>query len=408
MFTLSCQGCFAALPGAELVFRTIQEGLVHQGYKAVGALGQWGPAFMSALKQYQKAQGYAYTGGKPEYWSVQALLAPTVGGPAFWEWAAAYQQATGTKPVETVFNTQLALRRLSFDVGPIDGLMGPKTLAAIKSWQKTKGLLQTGQLDAAQLTVLTVEGVQPALAEAAAEEAASQAIAAGAPVIEVPDESVLQPKFIVIRDPATQAVVRVEKLVPIPKKLVPWMWIGLGTAAVLGIGGAIALVVRAKRKPEAPRMLPSATMGDAAMPRSMHIASAEVSLQKALDNVWRCDERSALPFAGCKVARFEIHKALREIDAVMWHAERGEESTSADELTRLEQARRLRAGHREPLSMGDPHVNLRTHKRDFKTYEENARAQWKAGNVEASAYWTRAAEGERRQMQWHRDHPKGY
>lgn len=44
---------------------------------------------------------------------------------------------------------QAALKRHGFDPGPIDGLMGPKTLAAIRAFQKAKGLVVDGMAGSA-------------------------------------------------------------------------------------------------------------------------------------------------------------------------------------------------------------------------------------------------------------------
>ena len=50
--------------------------------------------------------------------------------------------------LSTVGGVQFALRRLEFDPGPLDGLMGPKTQAGIKSFQNASNLSSTGIADA--------------------------------------------------------------------------------------------------------------------------------------------------------------------------------------------------------------------------------------------------------------------
>lgn len=47
-----------------------------------------------------------------------------------------------------VRSAQQALERLGIDVGPIDGILGPRTQAALRSFQQSKGLARTGRLDA--------------------------------------------------------------------------------------------------------------------------------------------------------------------------------------------------------------------------------------------------------------------
>jgi peptidoglycan hydrolase-like protein with peptidoglycan-binding domain len=47
-----------------------------------------------------------------------------------------------------VRGAQQALRDKGFDPGPIDGVMGPRTTAALRDFQSKEGLMATGQLDA--------------------------------------------------------------------------------------------------------------------------------------------------------------------------------------------------------------------------------------------------------------------
>ncbi|WP_200347347.1 peptidoglycan-binding domain-containing protein, partial [Halochromatium glycolicum] len=49
---------------------------------------------------------------------------------------------------ETVEALQAASRAQGFNPGPIDGLLGPRTTAAIKDFQRDRGLRVTGKLDA--------------------------------------------------------------------------------------------------------------------------------------------------------------------------------------------------------------------------------------------------------------------
>ncbi len=44
-----------------------------------------------------------------------------------------------------VIETQKSLIRLGYTLGGVDGRLGPQTVVAIKSYQKSKGLLETGQ-----------------------------------------------------------------------------------------------------------------------------------------------------------------------------------------------------------------------------------------------------------------------
>jgi hypothetical protein len=53
-----------------------------------------------------------------------------------------------TRDQESIRQAQMALRDAGFDPGRIDGLMGPKTQAALRQFQGEQGLPQTGKLDA--------------------------------------------------------------------------------------------------------------------------------------------------------------------------------------------------------------------------------------------------------------------
>jgi peptidoglycan hydrolase-like protein with peptidoglycan-binding domain len=58
---------------------------------------------------------------------------------------------------ETVRSAQQALNDKGFNVGTVDGQMGPNTEAAIKKFQQSKGLPQSGNLDEQTLAALGVE-----------------------------------------------------------------------------------------------------------------------------------------------------------------------------------------------------------------------------------------------------------
>jgi peptidoglycan hydrolase-like protein with peptidoglycan-binding domain len=58
---------------------------------------------------------------------------------------AAYVSAQTAADVERV---QHALKQAGHDPGPVDGVMGAQTRAALEAYQKQRGLRVTGQLDA--------------------------------------------------------------------------------------------------------------------------------------------------------------------------------------------------------------------------------------------------------------------
>ncbi len=61
------------------------------------------------------------------------------------------------RPVESILEAQIALARLGFSSGPIDGVPGGQTAAALLAFQQSRGLPPTSRLDPATLAVLTLD-----------------------------------------------------------------------------------------------------------------------------------------------------------------------------------------------------------------------------------------------------------
>ena len=57
-------------------------------------------------------------------------------------------------PSASVKKLQQELGQLNYYEGPVDGLMGPQTIAAIQDLQRQAGLPQTGQMNAATQAAL--------------------------------------------------------------------------------------------------------------------------------------------------------------------------------------------------------------------------------------------------------------
>jgi peptidoglycan hydrolase-like protein with peptidoglycan-binding domain len=57
----------------------------------------------------------------------------------------------------TVRNVQQALQNKGYDVGTIDGVMGPRTKSALREFQQQQGLNRSGQLDQPTLSALDVQ-----------------------------------------------------------------------------------------------------------------------------------------------------------------------------------------------------------------------------------------------------------
>jgi His-Xaa-Ser repeat protein HxsA len=64
--------------------------------------------------------------------------------------------ANGQASSEQVKNLQKALQDKGVDPGPIDGIMGPKTQAALRNYQKDQKLPETGRIDTQTLEKLGV------------------------------------------------------------------------------------------------------------------------------------------------------------------------------------------------------------------------------------------------------------
>ena len=59
-------------------------------------------------------------------------------------------------PQNVVRELQKRLKELGFEPGPIDGLYGPKTEKAIRAYQKSHGLVQTGRISTRLLNSLDI------------------------------------------------------------------------------------------------------------------------------------------------------------------------------------------------------------------------------------------------------------
>jgi len=59
--------------------------------------------------------------------------------------APASQRRAAPRRSDLVVNVQVSLQRLGYSPGSADGLMGPATSSAIKTYQKKNGLLETGK-----------------------------------------------------------------------------------------------------------------------------------------------------------------------------------------------------------------------------------------------------------------------
>jgi len=74
------------------------------------------------------------------------------------------------RPAATWLEAQVELSRRGFSGGPIDGLPGPQSTAALRAFQRREGLTETGLLDAATQAVLQLDAPALTWASLAAED----------------------------------------------------------------------------------------------------------------------------------------------------------------------------------------------------------------------------------------------
>jgi peptidoglycan hydrolase-like protein with peptidoglycan-binding domain len=138
--------------------------------------GIWGPETSAALARYQQSRGTAYGGVEP---ARPVVVVPPVVAPPAVAPVVVPGVAPPTRPVALVVPTgvrtvQSQLRQLNFYAGPVDGIWGPGTQAAMENFQRSRGL-QVGQIDTATLAAM---GLDPA-AFGAATPAAGDPLAPG-------------------------------------------------------------------------------------------------------------------------------------------------------------------------------------------------------------------------------------
>ena len=79
-----------------------------------------------------------------------------VGGGAADAVPAATENRSKNPESRFVRDAQRALKDLGYDVGPVDGSIGPKTRSALLRFQRSRGLPMTGELDAESMARLDI------------------------------------------------------------------------------------------------------------------------------------------------------------------------------------------------------------------------------------------------------------
>ena len=71
--------------------------------------------------------------------------------------SAAEPKSSSPPSPRTIRQAQEALKNKGRDPGPIDGVLGPRTVAALDAYQKAEGLATTGRLDAKTMASLGIQ-----------------------------------------------------------------------------------------------------------------------------------------------------------------------------------------------------------------------------------------------------------
>jgi peptidoglycan hydrolase-like protein with peptidoglycan-binding domain len=103
-----------------------------------------------------------------------SIPVPVAPAPAVPQASAEVSAAPASDPVLAQIQTVLA--RKGMYTGEVDGLMGPKSAAAIRAWEKANGYRETGEATAALLAIMDQASVQSRMQPAPVEVASSQPV----------------------------------------------------------------------------------------------------------------------------------------------------------------------------------------------------------------------------------------
>jgi peptidoglycan hydrolase-like protein with peptidoglycan-binding domain len=116
---------------------TLQNKLKAAGFNPGTADGAFGPKTTAAVKAFQHAKGLPADGVVgPKTWSALNATGAASGGSG-----PTLREGARGEPVRALQNR---LNSLGFNVGAADGAFGPKTTAAVKAFQQSKGLPADG------------------------------------------------------------------------------------------------------------------------------------------------------------------------------------------------------------------------------------------------------------------------
>lgn len=143
--------------------REIQQSLRNEGFNPGPADGIWGPRTASALEDFQQENNLQPT-GQPHPETLNELgVQAEVGMQTRANQQASMEQSQTTQRTamqlqqNTIREIQQSLRQEGFDPGPADGVWGPQTASAVRSFQMEKNLQATGEPTSSTLNELGVE-----------------------------------------------------------------------------------------------------------------------------------------------------------------------------------------------------------------------------------------------------------
>ena len=100
------------------------------------------------------ARGQSYSSGQSQ--SAQSPSSSTSSNTSAQQSDQSGASSTQAQNSQTVRDVQQALKQKGFEVGAVDGQMGPETQSALREFQQSQGLPQSGNLDQQTLTALGV------------------------------------------------------------------------------------------------------------------------------------------------------------------------------------------------------------------------------------------------------------
>lgn len=124
--------------------KRLQEALKQLGFNPGSIDGIFGPKTQAAVKAFQQKYGLTVDGiVGPQTWGKINQLLNSSTSTSTSKPASTPLLKNGSRG-EDVRRLQEILKQLGFDPGPIDGIFGPKTEAAVKAFQKKYGLVVDG------------------------------------------------------------------------------------------------------------------------------------------------------------------------------------------------------------------------------------------------------------------------